>query len=500
MPDLTLLREELDQNVARRQAIRSENKGAVLPEALRSEFEQLAGRSEALVSLIEVEKQKKSDALLDEQRAYLDEPTHHVQHPINADDAGRRSLLQAGWSVKAGTWYAPTTLKERDGSPRMQAMYNEDVLFGAIPTDDVDAAHYVKQTRAVSQPEYRAAWVKWIRNSGDKSYLTQREFAALSEGNDGAGGFTVPADLQADLMARRAQESVMRSLATVRTTSRDRWATPAIKPNATDTASRNIYSDGFVGAWVGETPTQADIDPAFEMFEIAIKKARAKTTLSNDLIADSTGNLLATLSASGARNLALVEDKGFIQGAGTPLEPLGILSHPLALTAVASDGMAVDVEGSVANTISNSISNTGSAPLIKGLVYKLASQYIANASWLMRRSTQGEIAGLVDANGRPFWNSYLDSGFTRPLMSIEGFPVYNSEFVGADGSVSAGPSTIPLIFGDLSAYQIIDRAQISVRVLQERYADTDQTGLVLWSRVSGGLWNYDAIRTGVILS
>jgi HK97 family phage major capsid protein len=236
------------------------------------------------------------------------------------------------------------------------------------------------------------------------------------------------------------------------------------------------------------------------MFEISIKKARAKTTLSNDLIADSTGNLLATLSASGARNLALVEDKGFIAGAGTPLEPFGILSNDKALTLVASDGMAVDVEGTTANTISNTTTTAGSAPLIKGLVYKLASQYVQNASWLMRRSTQGEIAGLVDGNGRPFWNSYEDSGFARPLMVIEGFPVYNSEFVGADGSVSAGPSTIPLIFGDLSAYTIVDRAQISVRVLQERYADTDQTGLILWSRVGGGLWNYDAIRLGVIYS
>jgi HK97 family phage major capsid protein len=434
MPDLTLLNEELAQNVGRRQAIREQNKGAVLPEEMRSEFEQLTGRSEALISLIEVEKQKRSDAMLDEQRAYLDEPIHHVQHAMNADDDGRRSLLKTGWQAKAGMWYAPTSLKERDGSPRMQAMYNEDVLFGAIPTDDPDAAHYFKQTRAIAQPGYRAAWVKWLRNAGDKTVLSGVERNALSEGSDGAGGFVVPADIQADVMARRSQDSVMRSLATVRTTSRDRWATPAIKANSTDTASRNIYSDGFVGAWVGETPSQNDIDPAFELFEISIKKARAKTTLSNDLIADSVGNLLATLSASGARNLALVEDKGFIAGAGTALEPLGILSHSLALTAVASDGMAVDVEGSVSNTISNSISNAGSGPLIKGLVYKLPSQYTGNASWLMRRATQGEIAALVDANARPLWNSYLESAFTRPQMQIEGFPVYNSEFVGADGS------------------------------------------------------------------
>jgi HK97 family phage major capsid protein len=270
-----------------------------------------------------------------------------------------------------------------------------------------------------------------------------------------------------------------------------------IKPS-TASGGRNIYADDFIAAWVGETPTQTSIDVAFEMFEISIKKLRAYTLISNDLIADSVGNLVSELASRGGRSIGLKEDEGFISGGSVPLEPQGILRHSLALTLTSSDGMAVDVEGSVANTISNSISNAGSAPLIKALVYTLPSQYTNGASWLMRRAKQGSIAALVDANGRPMWNSYNESGFTRPQMNIEGFPVYNSEFVGTDGNVSTTPATIPLIFGDFSAYYIIDRTQISVRVLTERFGDTDQTGLFLFERVGGGLWNYDALRTGVI--
>lgn len=495
MPDLKLLGDELEQNIARREALRNEHKGKTLPEAARAEFEQLTSRSESLIDLIEVEKQRKNDAMLEKQRAYLDEPVHHIPVAFNSDPSERKVLHNLGWQLKGDMWHVPLA------SGKSFPLYPDEVLFGPLP-DDFAAAQYVQQARAICQPEYRAAWLKWFRNAGKGqamalSMLSGPEMKALSEGSDTAGGFTVPPDVQAEIGGRRAQDSVMRRLATVRSTVRDMWAQPMIAPNST-AGNRNIFSDDFVAAWVGETPSQASMDVVFDMFEISIKKLRAYTLISNDLISDSVGNLLSELAQRGGRSIALQEDNAFISGGGSALEPQGILRHALALVLTTANGMAVDVEGSVANTISNSTTVAGSAPLIKQLVYTLPSQYAAGASWIMRRSIQGKIAGLVDANGRPFWNSYLDSGFARPQMQIEGFPVENSEFVGNDGAVSSSPATIPLIFGDISAYTIVDRAQISVRVLTERFGDTDQTGLFLFVRVGGGLWNYDAIRTGTI--
>ena len=55
-----------------------------------------------------------------------------------------------------------------------------------------------------------------------------------------------------------------------------------------------------------------------------------------------------------------------------------------------------------------------------------------------------------------------------------------------------------IIFGDLSQYIIAQRAQISSRVLNERFADTDQVGLILFERVGGDIWNTDAIRYGIV--
>lgn len=498
MPDLALLNSELEDIAGKRALIREKHRGATMPEEARREDEGYTERARKIVFLIEEEKQKDRDREFDNLAGYMSDPHHVVPRPLNPDDDGRRMLNRAGWEIRNGIVMAPTS------SGKHVEMFGEEVLFGPLPDKDADAAKYFRQTRAAFQPEYRPAYINWLRspyrNDGMAfSMLTSQEQNALSEGADGQGGFLVPPDVQAEMLVRKAQMSIMRRLATVRTTSRDKLLFNAMAPNAT-AADRNIYSDGFVGTWVGETPAFSETDPAFEQLEVSIKKIRVATKMSNDWLADAVGNVLADLIRAGARNMALVEDKGFIAGDGGALQPQGILSHPLALTVTSSNGMAYDVEGTTSNTISNTVSDAGSSPKIQAMAYTLPSQYVENASWIMRRSVEGKVRALVDANGRPIWLSYNEGGLSGSPRRIMDAPVYNSEFVGADGSVSTTPATTPLIYGDISAYVIGDRAQISTVLLRERFADTDQTGLILFERAGGALWNYDAIRTGIIAS
>src|SRR5262245_63390566 len=41
------------------------------------------------------------------------------------------------------------------------------------------------------------------------------------------------------------------------------------------------------------------------------------------------------------------------------------------------------------------------------------------------------------------------------------------------------------VFGDLAGYILVDRQQLSVTIARERFADTDQAGVVLIDRVGG---------------
>lgn len=457
----------------------------------RATFKTLRDSANTLMESIEGAKADE-ELIADAAKAasFLDKPEHRVNHAINGDDDSRKSLMRAGWEIKSGVVLAPTSYKGR-----MQAMYPEEVLFGEIPADDVEAAAYFKAARATFSPDYREVYVKYMRLASKMrsegmafSMLSNSEQKALSEGTDSAGGYLVPPDVQAEILVRKADRAVMRQLCRTVTTSRDLLTFPRLQANASASPSPSVYSDGFVGDWAGETPAFSDTDPAFGQFQIAIKKIRVVTKLANDFINDAVANVLGILSTNGANNMALTEDKGFITGAGDALHPTGVTVG----TAAANQ---VTTAGTTSNTISNTSGSLASGTLLLDLIYALPPQYRAGAALLMAPLTEKNIRKLVDGNNRFLWMPVSQSQFGgKPgQYDVEGYTVHNSQWMPADGTAG----NINIVFGDFSAYIIADRAQISTVVLRERFADTDQTGIILFARVGGAAWNTDAFRFGL---
>lgn len=485
--DLALVTKELEDVVAERNLLREKHKGATIPEEARARDVVLTERAQKLQFVIEEEKQRARDVLFENTAKFIQDPQYTLPKAINADDESRRLMASVGWEAKGGFVTRMTSYGKE------MAMYPEEVLYGPVPSGakEVAVARYYNQVRAIMQPDYRNAFVRYIRacaNTRSESMamaqLTGPEQNALSEGLDGSGGFLVPPDIQAEILARTAQTAVMRRICRVVPTSRDVLLYNALKANG---SNGSIYSSGFVGGWVGETPAFSETDPTMEQFPISVKKARTATKLSNDLINDASANMLAMLSMDGGQNLGLVEDNGFIAGDGAALQPRGLLNSGIS---------TIDVEGSTSNTISNTTSSTGSGPKLLDVEYGVPAQYSSNGSWLMRRSIEGKVRKLVDANGRPLYASYNDSGFgaTGRLREIDTYPAYNSDFMEADGTDAAKV----IAFGDFSHYIIAQRTAISVIVLRERFADTEQTGIILVERVGGGVWNTDAFRIGIV--
>lgn len=487
MATLQELKDELKNTVDKANGIRTKWSGANIPESDIGELGQLQERGLKLHKAIEEETLRAQNADFAKLSRFLDDPNYKVPRSVNADVDGKKSLQNIGWEFKGGKVFIPTS------TGKTVEMYDEDVLFSPlVPTDDEQAAKYFRQSRAIIQPIYRTSFTKFMRlcaknRSESMAFhaLNDEEKKALSEGVDEAGGYLVPPDLQAEILVRLAQQSVMRRLARTVTTSRDRIVWPRVAPHG-DPTLESIYSSGFVGGWVGETPAFVESDPTFGTFEVSIRKIRVATKVSNDFIADAVTDIPAWLAMNGAENLRLVEDAGFINGNGGPLQPQGILNDPGLKT--------VDVEGSTANTISNTAAANGSANKLINLSYALPSQYAANAEWLMKRATEGKVRQLVDGAGRYLWPAMTDSGFTGRLPPLMGSTANNSEFVPGDGA----DGNKVLIYGDFSQYIIAQRSQLSVVVLRERFADTDQTGIIIFERVGGALWNNDAIRVGVV--
>lgn len=474
---------ELEQVYAQYKAILDEHEGKQISPEKQQELARLHERAMQLRQEIEAEqRQRAQERDMAEIEGFLSRPQYRLPRALNADDDGRKLLSRLGWEVKNGIVLAPTS------TGRLVEMFPEEVLFGPVPTHDPEAARYYLATRAAMQPEYRQAFERWLRNavkarseSQAFAMLDGAEQKALSEGSDVGGGFLVPPDLQAELLVRLAQRAVVRRYARVVTTSRDRVVFPRVQPHD---SQGSIYSSGFVGSWASETPAFSETDPKFGTMEIPVRKIRVSTKVSNDFLADAVVNILAWLAANGAENMALVEDEGFIAGDGTPLKPQGILN---------GGATTVDVEGTTVNTISNTTTNAGSAPKIIDLVYKLPAQYAERAVFLMKRAVEGKVWKLVDGQGRPYFAQPISTGAGAP-RTLLGYAIENSDFMPDDGT----DGNKVLVFGDLSNYIIVQRAQISTVVLRERFADTDQTGIILFSRVGGALWNEDAIRIGVV--
>src|SRR5690606_35589584 len=119
--------------------------------------------------------QRERDALFTETSRYMDDPHYMVPKAVNADDEGRKAILKAGWDIRSGMMYRQTSLGE-------MAFVPEEVMFGPIPTDDPVSAKHFQQTRASFQPEYRTAFMRYVKARGDRTVLTGAEQNALSEG------------------------------------------------------------------------------------------------------------------------------------------------------------------------------------------------------------------------------------------------------------------------------------------------------------------------------
>jgi len=489
-------RAELETVKARASAIIEQYPAGGMPADKQTELGELKQRGFALAAEIKSERQVEEDKRdLNSLDDFLNRPEYRVPHGVGDGETDtHKALRTGGWEVKGGLIYAPTSLN------KMQPMYPADVLIGDIPPDLTDEEKtFYRTSRRAFQPDYGDAYKSFLRLCGKMhdasmawTMLKPEQQKALSEGTDSSGGFLVPPDAQAEMLVRVPQKAAVRGAgARVQPTGRDVLTWPLVQP-ASSTAGGlaagggSVFSSGFIGSWAGETPVFNDTDAAFGRFDVAVKKIRVATKLANDFIADAMVNPLTFLAQNGSDNMALVEDQGFLTGDGSALQPLGILSTPGIGTTT--------IEGTTANTVSNTTANAGSAPLIIDLEYSLPSQYIPGAKWMTRRAVEGHIRKLVDASGRFIWPGVLGSGFAMPAKEIDGYPVANSEFIPNDGT----DLNKVLLFGDFGYYIIAQRAQITSTILRERFADTDQTGIILWERVGGAVWNIDAFRIGIM--
>jgi HK97 family phage major capsid protein len=105
--------------------------------------------------------------------------------------------------------------------------------------------------------------------------------------------------------------------------------------------------------------------------------------------------------------------------------------------------------------------------------------YQANARFMFNFSTLTALRGLLDTTNRPLWEPNVQAGAVPTFL---GMPYTINQDM-----ASIGASAKSVLYGDFSNYLIREVAQDRLVILRERFADTDEIGIVLLTRRDGQL-------------
>lgn len=300
------------------------------------------------------------------------------------------------------------------------------------------------------------AWDSFMRKG--EANMDEMERKALTVGTAATAGNLAPAEYVEELIKVITEISPVRSVARVRQTSNKEIEVPS------KTAS-------FAAAWTAETGSRTETTGyTTSLNTIPTHELYALVDISGMLLEDSVFDLEAEMNTEFAEQFAKAEGNAFLVGNGTN-KPTGILDGNTVASTTAAAAAAIATDD------------------IMDLVHGLKSEYARNATFMMNRSTLGEIRKLKDTAGQYIFQTGF-SGQSGLPNTILGHP-----YVEAVDMADIAASAKPVVFGDYRrGYMIVDRVALSV--LRDPYsqASTGNVRYIARRRVGGEVVLSEAMR------
>ena len=282
---------------------------------------------------------------------------------------------------------------------------------------------------------------------------------ALSVGSNPDGGYLVPTATSNRIIQAVREISPLRQLATVETIGGTELEIP-------------IDVGDLEARWVGETQDRTTTGtPEVGIQKIAVHELEASPKATQRVLEDAAINVEAWLAGKVADRFARAEATAFVTGNGVD-KPRGILSYDA---------------GTGRNKLPQIVSgdaNLITANAIVKLPFEIKSAYLANARWLMKRSTVQAVMLLQDEQKQYLWRPGLAAGQPSTLGG------YVVEMADDMPIVAAG--ALPIAFGDFRrGYTVVDR--LGLRVLRNPYKAPPWVIFSSYRRVGGAVVDFDAI-------
>jgi HK97 family phage major capsid protein len=228
-----------------------------------------------------------------------------------------------------------------------------------------------------------------------------------------------------------------------------------------------IENGEFNSGWVAEMSERPETGTSKLLQKrITIHELYAQPKATSKLMEDSAINFNSWLVEQISDSFTKKENESFISGDGQN-KPKGIINNQDIKTIEAEEVGTVSIQD------------------ILNLINSLDESYLANASFLMNRSTLSAIQNFQDGNGRFIWQGSISSTMKDTLFGI---PIYCCSYM---PKIENGKT--PIILGDFKAgYKILDRTHVTIT--KDPYTDKPFIKFYAVKRVGGDVLDSRALK------
>jgi len=338
-----------------------------------------------------------------------------------------------------------STSRGRQTDLQMESRSGEPVIFNLKPSIAGDVRNVVIAGPTASK-DYRTMFNNYLIN-GERANGVQ---AALQTDSDTAGGYlSPPIQFMAELIKAVDNLVFMRQIGRVLPplTTADSLGAPSLD---NDPADPTWTSELLIG--------NEDSTMTFGKRELRPHPLAQFIKVSKTLLRRASMGPDAIVRDRLAYKIGVVMENAYLNGSGA--------NQPLGIFTASDNGISTSRDIATGNA-ATSIAFDG----LKEAEYALKAQYRRVASWLFHRDAIKQISKLKDGEGRYIWQPSVQIGQPDRLLNMS---IYESEY--APNTFTA--SQYVGILGDFSKYWIVDALTMTIQVLLELFAATNQNGYI----------------------
>ncbi len=337
-----------------------------------------------------------------------------------------------------------------------------------IKTQRVEVPRYggtlraFKGDRALERAYHSGQWVlgHLLGNSGAREYCREHgiEGRAMGEGIATKGGAIVPEVLEATIRELRDKYGVARQECDIMPMSSDTLTVPRM------TSGPTVYYPGEGGEITAS-------DAALDNFQLTAKKAAQLIRISSELTADTVVAIADRLAERAAYEFAKAEDEALFNGDGSPTYG-GIVG--IRTKMIDGDHAGSYVEAVAGEDLFSEITQpslTSIVAVTPGYAEDNSKWFISKAGW---GATMLRLATALAGNTM----QSVQAGINKEYF---GYPVAIASAMPT--ALTSLDAVAMILFGDLrQAVTLGDRSGMNMKVLEERYAEFDQIGILCTER------------------